>query len=251
MGYASQSGHARTSSVSPQAHAICDRCGFRYNFVDLSWQWEWRGASLQNLRILVCGPCLDTPQEQLRTIVLPPDPQPIINARPELYAEDSTDYMTQITGSTIDPTTGIPVPSTVTMATLTGQTMNKQPLGPSANPRSNLGLDANAQMPLVDAIKWGQPIPFLSVMANGSYLVTVTCYQAHGLAAGAQIACVGLSNPEADGFFNATVTTGTAFTYPTNRPISAGSLLTAHVKMVTANAGTPWNFSGQIPQDGI
>ena len=40
MGYASQAGRARTDASNPQAHAICDRCGFRYNHVDLRWQFE-------------------------------------------------------------------------------------------------------------------------------------------------------------------------------------------------------------------
>ena len=122
MGYASQAGRARTSSVSPEAHGICDRCGFRFNFRDLVWQWDWAGARLYNKRILVCtgNNCLDTPQEQLRAIVLPPDPMPIINARPELYSEDSTDYMTELTAERSDPTTGIPVPSDNEMTTMNG-----------------------------------------------------------------------------------------------------------------------------------
>lgn len=44
-----------------------------------------------NKRILVCtdGDCLDVPAEAaLRTIVIPPDPPPIMNARPEAYAID-------------------------------------------------------------------------------------------------------------------------------------------------------------------
>jgi hypothetical protein len=48
---------------------------------------------MQNLRILVCrdtgGGCLDVPSEAaLRTIVLPPDPPPVFNARPEAYPID-------------------------------------------------------------------------------------------------------------------------------------------------------------------
>lgn len=207
---------------------------------------------MQNLRILVCkgNNCLDTPQEQLRTIVLPPDPEPIINARPELYAEDSTDYMTQVTGASVDPTSAIPIPSTNQMTTLDGLFMNRQPSGPTPNGRSNLGLDIKAQVPLVDAIEWGQPVPFLSAVSDGGNTVTVTCSAAHGLTTGAQIAVDGLSSPEANGFQNIVVTTGTAFTYQTNRTVPLGSLLTAHVQMVTANAGVPWNFTA-IPQDGI
>lgn len=76
---------AATSRRYPRAHAICDRCGFEFNHDELQWQFQWAGPRLQNLRILVCRTCLDVPQEQLRTIVLPPDPVPIQNPRPEDY----------------------------------------------------------------------------------------------------------------------------------------------------------------------
>ena len=110
MGYASKSGRARTSSRNPQAHAICDRCAFRYNHVDLRWQYDWAGASLINKRILVCETCYDVPQNQLRAIVLPADPMPIINPRVEPYAWDEIDRR-QISGyNTVNQQTGIPVP---------------------------------------------------------------------------------------------------------------------------------------------
>ena len=109
MAYASRAGRARTSSKSPAAHAICDRCGARVNHVDLSWQFDWAGAGLINKRILVCDPCMDTPQQQLRSIVLPADPPVIMNARPEYFIQAETDYrMTQ--GNTVNAKTGIPVP---------------------------------------------------------------------------------------------------------------------------------------------
>ena len=109
MSYASRAGKARTSAKNPQAHAICDRCGARYNHVNLSWQFDWAGAGLINKRILVCNNCTDTPQQQLRSIVLPADPPVIMNARPEYFIQAETDYrMTQ--GSSIDAKTGIPVP---------------------------------------------------------------------------------------------------------------------------------------------
>ncbi len=76
---------AAVSRSHPRAHAICDRCGFRYNHDDLQWQHQWAGPRLQNLRILVCRSCLDVPQEQLRTIILPADPVPIRDPRPEHY----------------------------------------------------------------------------------------------------------------------------------------------------------------------
>ena len=109
MSYASRAGKARTSAKNPQAHAICDRCGARYNHVNLSWQFDWAGAGLINKRILVCNNCTDTPQQQLRSIVLPADPPVIMNARPEYFIQAETDYrMTQ--GNTVNAKTGIPVP---------------------------------------------------------------------------------------------------------------------------------------------
>ena len=109
MSYASKLGRARISSKNPQAAAVCDRCGGVYNHVNLSWQFDWAGAALINKRILVCNHCMDTPQQQLRSIVLPADPPVIMNARPEYYIQAETDYrMTQ--GNTVNAQTGIPVP---------------------------------------------------------------------------------------------------------------------------------------------
>ena len=109
MGYASRSGRARTSAKNPQAFAICDRCAIWYNHVNLRWQYDWAGASLINKRILVCNTCYDTPQEQLRAIIIPADPVPIVNPRVEPYAWDEIDRR-QVSGyNTTSPSTGIPV----------------------------------------------------------------------------------------------------------------------------------------------
>lgn len=110
MSYASKLGHARINSRNPQAAAICDRCGFVYNHVDLQWQHDWAGASMINKRILVCHGCLDEPATQLRAFVVPPDPLPIMNPRVQDYvtAETSTRYTTA--PPTMDARTGIPVP---------------------------------------------------------------------------------------------------------------------------------------------
>lgn len=78
-------GHARADRHKPRAWGICDKCGFLYNKHDLQWQYEWAGARTQNTNMLVCDRCLDDLQEQLRVIVLPADPTPIVNPRPENY----------------------------------------------------------------------------------------------------------------------------------------------------------------------
>jgi hypothetical protein len=81
-------GRAHISAKSPVATAVCDRCGFLYSRTDLRWQFDYlQGPRLFNLRILVCPPCEDLPQENGRTIVLPPDPVPILNPRPENYVD--------------------------------------------------------------------------------------------------------------------------------------------------------------------
>jgi hypothetical protein len=78
-------GRARVSARSPQAQAVCDRCYMNYSLGDLSWQHQWSGVKLQNLRLLVCHDCLDKPMPQLKIIIIPPDPIPVLNPRPEIY----------------------------------------------------------------------------------------------------------------------------------------------------------------------
>ena len=109
MAYASISGRAKTDPNNPQAFAVCDRCGIWYNQVNLRWQYDWRGTSLQNIRLLVCSPCYDVPQEQLRAIVVPADPIPIQNPRIQDFVTAETNNRFTSGGNTVDPTTGIPV----------------------------------------------------------------------------------------------------------------------------------------------
>lgn len=147
MGYASRAGRARTSSTNPQAHAICDRCGFRYNHVSLRWQYDWRGASMQNLKFLVCDTCYDVPQEQLRAIVVPADPVPIQNPRTQDFvnAEQNT-RTTQ--GTTYDPVTGIANPNGDTRITENDQTRVTQQTGePPGGLNQEPGTDPNVPLP--------------------------------------------------------------------------------------------------------
>lgn len=79
---------AETNPQSPRAWATCQRCGFITNHDKLQFQYEWRGTQVQNTNLLVCDDCLDALQRQLGTIILPPDPVPVMNARPEPYSID-------------------------------------------------------------------------------------------------------------------------------------------------------------------
>jgi len=83
-------GRASVSTTNPRAFGICDRCGFLYNHHELQWQFDYRGAALMNIRILVCESCLDVPQNQLRNIIIPADPTPIMNARVQDYVTAET-----------------------------------------------------------------------------------------------------------------------------------------------------------------
>jgi len=221
MAYASRAGRARTSASNPQAHAICDRCGFRYNFVDLNWQYEWRGATLQNIKILVCKDCLDVPQENIRSIVIPADPTPIVNARVQDFAAAETDDLTISRHTVTDPKTGIPIPPPTTIVTQDCRNITTQPIGPPT------GLDPNAVMPQEGRKHYRLPVPFISITANGTDQISVTCYAPHKLITGDQVAFEGLTSTEACGIFTIKVATATLFTYQVNVAIPAGSLLTS------------------------
>ena len=92
--------YARVDAQNPEAFAQCDRCGFWYNRSKLVWQNEWAGMQLYSTGVLVCFErCYDIPQEQLRTIILPPDPPPIVNARvPDFDYEEQTAIQLQVGG---------------------------------------------------------------------------------------------------------------------------------------------------------
>lgn len=91
-------GRASVNANSPEAFARCDRCGFIYNHKNLKFQFDYRGPQLQNLRFLVCSPCYDKPQAQLKPIILTEDPLPIMNARPEDYSYANNDYRVTMDG---------------------------------------------------------------------------------------------------------------------------------------------------------
>src|SRR5580658_1691995 len=79
---------ARTNPSSPSAWGTCSRCNFVGNLEDFVWQWEFRGLGLYNTQLLVCVHCEDRPNRQLGSVVLPPDPPGLLNARPEAYPAD-------------------------------------------------------------------------------------------------------------------------------------------------------------------
>jgi len=150
-------GRARVSARNPRAFAICDRCGFLVNHVDLQWQYDWAGASLINKCILVCNECNDVPQQQLRAIVVPADPVPIQNPRVQDYVTASTDYRTT-QGNTVDPTTGIPVIGGDTRITQDDDTRVTQQTG---EPPGGLNIMPGS---LLNEVDYGNPnLPYNNV----------------------------------------------------------------------------------------
>jgi hypothetical protein len=213
MSYASKAGRARVSAKNPQAQGVCDRCGIWYTLNDLVWQFDWRGTSLQNLWIRVCKRCLDVPQEQLRAIQLPADPVPVFQPRVENFLADEVD--------------------------------SNQPIGVPT------GLDQNAVMPYNGTVQkaFGVLLPVLSVIANGTTMIFVTCSEPHNLNNNDQIAVQGLTDRNACGFFSVTMYTAVSFAYSTAKAIASASLLTPTTRMVTCLVGVPYG-SDSIPQVG-
>lgn len=213
-----------------------------YNRVNLIFQFQWTGTALQNLWILVCRKCLDVPQEQLRAIQLPADPTPIWQPRVEQFEQDETDYRTTLP-IPIDPITGLPMPAqTALRVTQDSQNRITQPIGCPE------GLVQNAVMPWNGGqqLPYAVPLAVLSVTANGTATVTVTCSKPHGLTTDAQISAEGLT--AANGFHSVTVLTATAFSFLTAADIPAGSLLQPATRI-----GGLFNQDGQpvYNQDGI
>jgi hypothetical protein len=222
MAYASRAGRARVSTRSPQAFAVCDRCGIWNNHVNLRWQYDWAGAKLNNLRILVCDRCEDIPQQQKRAIVLTADPLPVLNARVEPYAADETNYFVTDTGSNITTEGGVNI--------------TPQQVGPP------LGNESAGIMPLQGTVHFDVLLPVASITSIGTNVITVTCSAPHGLSTNDQVAITGTSIPQVQGFYSVTVTTATAFTYEILPFISSGSYLTETTLVATCSVGLPIGY---------
>ena len=85
--------NADTDPDHPRGWAADDRSGFQTNLHKLRFQMQWAGNQLINTQLLVGEDNYDKPQEQLRTLILPADPAPLFNARPENYVVDETDWL--------------------------------------------------------------------------------------------------------------------------------------------------------------
>ena len=89
--------HPMGASLNPHdgPWVTCDRCGFISSQNRMQFQYDFMGGSVpQNLGLLVCSKCLDDLNWQAKLLILPPDPKPIFNTRPEPYIVDETSWLT-------------------------------------------------------------------------------------------------------------------------------------------------------------
>lgn len=84
--------HARINPNWSEKASQCQRCGDIYNTVDLSPQYIWGGLQLINTNVYVCWRCLDVPNPQQRTVILPADPPPTLFARQIYFPSEENDY---------------------------------------------------------------------------------------------------------------------------------------------------------------
>ena len=141
-----------------------------------------------------------------------------MNARIQDFAAAETDYVTISAATVYDPSTGIPVPSTTNVAAQDGENIT------TSVSMMPLGLEPGGIMPLQNLMPYGVVLAVLSVVANGTRILTVTCSALHNLQTNYQVSISGVSVAEANGFFSVTVTSPTAFTYQVPVAVPAGFL---------------------------
>jgi hypothetical protein len=81
MTYGTKGSHVTIDNDHPRALGICDYTGFVHLRSDLVKQMEWRGDNLVWTGFYVGKDYVDTPNEQGRPPLLPPDPVPVQDPR--------------------------------------------------------------------------------------------------------------------------------------------------------------------------
>jgi hypothetical protein len=230
-------GRAKVSTRSPDPFAICDGCGFLYNHSELRFQLQWSGNKLVNLRQLVCRRCNDIPQTQLRAIVLPADPMPIMNPRVQNYQAASTDYRATSGQNTVSPTTGIPIPGNTLRITEDNDFRVTQQTGaPNGSLNELPGTDPNAVTYRVIS----------NAVNNGFGLIRLTVNTTSGMITGQKVT-IGdvVGTTEANGNWTITVISLTEIDLQssafTNAYSSGG--------YVVNNPALPYGFT-EIPKTG-
>lgn len=75
----------------------------------MQFQYDYVGGSTpQNLHYLRCPRCITPVNPQFKLIIIPPDPPPIFNTRPENYVVDETNWLVTDDGSILTTEDGDP-----------------------------------------------------------------------------------------------------------------------------------------------
>lgn len=96
--------HPKYASNDPHAGpwAVCSDCGFNWSLSSLHWQYDFAGTSVPiNKGWLRCPRCITPVNYQKQLIIIPPDPPPIFNTRPETYTVDETNWLVTDDGTII------------------------------------------------------------------------------------------------------------------------------------------------------
>lgn len=102
MAYRWHPKNAEVDPDNPKAWGSCDRCGMIWQLDQLTWQYAYQGSSFPiNTNFLVCPKHLDPLNPQDMPYILPPDPPPVFNARPEPYMLDETSWLSTQDGDVI------------------------------------------------------------------------------------------------------------------------------------------------------
>ncbi len=198
---------------------------------------EWAGNKLMNKRQLVCRRCNDIPNTQLRAIVLPADPMPVMNPRVQNYQAASNDYRATSGQNTVDPTTGIPILGNIVRITENDDSRVTQQTGePTFGKNTKPGTDPNA-------------VTYRNVtmaVNNGSGLIRLTLNATSGMINGQQVT-IGdvVGTTEANGNWKITVVG------PTTIDLQGSVFANAYSSggYVVNNPALPYNFL-EIPKTG-
>ena len=210
-----------------------------YDRVRLSWQMDFRGPVLQNIRLLVCDRCMDEPAYQAKAIILPADPVPIVQPRPEWFTQSEGDFRVTTAPPVIDPVTGIPIPQGVQLATTQGANRIANPVGkPNDAPLA-------AVETFYQKVQYGPQLSVITALGDGNNKVTVNCSVAHGLSTGSQVVAQGMLASYADGPWSVDIViSATSFAYYVQNQIPQGVLWSSTSVIWTANIGAPYGVFG-------
>ena len=123
MAYRWHPKNSETDPDNPRAWASADCCGFIWPLHKLTFQYAYQGSTMpQNTGFLICPKHLDPLNPQDTPYILPPDPPPIYNARPENYALDESSDLGTEDGDTITTEDGVPITTAIPNPSFTANT---------------------------------------------------------------------------------------------------------------------------------